>query len=69
VTAPDKDGRKDIGSTAYVEEYLYDLQADPYELNNLCGREEYLRVAEELQARLLRRMVEAGEEEARIERY
>jgi arylsulfatase A-like enzyme len=69
VTAPDKDGRTDIGSSAYVEEYLYDLQADPYELNNLCSREEYRQVAEELQDRLLRRMVQAGEKLATVARF
>ena len=31
--APDKDGCKDAGSDRYVEEFLYDLQADPYELD------------------------------------
>ena len=61
VTAPDKDGYKDSGSDRYVEEYLYDLQADPYELNNLVGISTYREVKEVLKQRLIRRMVQAGE--------
>ena len=37
VVAPGKDGNKDAGSDRYVEDCLYDLQADPYELVNLAG--------------------------------
>lgn len=67
VTAPDKQGWKDPDSDRYVEEFLYDLQADPHELNNLIGLESHQEVAEVLRARLLRRMVEAGEAEPTIE--
>ena len=67
VTAPDKDGRRDVGSDRYVEEYLYDLQADPYELTNLVGLESHRQAADVLRDRLLRCMVEAGEPAAIIE--
>jgi hypothetical protein len=40
---------------------LYDLQADPYELNNLAGNESFAEVAADLRARLILRMTEAGE--------
>jgi arylsulfatase A-like enzyme len=50
----------------YVEDSLYDLLADPYELNNLVGLSSHQRVAEVLRARLLRRMAEAGEAEPEI---
>lgn len=61
VTAPHKHGGRDSGSTHYVEEYLYDLQADPYELTNLAGVESHRQTADVLRERLVRRMVEAGE--------
>lgn len=53
-------------SDTYIEEYLYDLQADPYELTNLIGSESHQRVASALRERLLRRMVQAGEPPAHI---
>lgn len=61
VTAPEKDGWNDAGSDEYVEQYLYDLEYDPYELTNLIGWESHRQAADVLKARLIRRMVEAGE--------
>ena len=49
------------GADLYEEQYLYDLQADPYELNNLVGHESHREVAQVMRERLLRRMEEAGE--------
>lgn len=62
VTAPDCDPWNDSAAPAYVEEYLYDLLADPYELRNLIGFESHAEVAALLRARLTRRMIAAGEE-------
>jgi arylsulfatase A-like enzyme len=67
VTAPDKDPWDDSGAECYVEEFLYDLEADPYELNNLVGLDSFQAVAEDLRQRLVRRMIEAGEEPASID--
>jgi len=67
VTAPEKDGWRDSESDHYVEEYLYDLRTDPYELTNLIGLESHQEVASVMRERLLRRMVEAGEVEPTIE--
>ena len=61
VDAPDKNGGRDPGSDRYEEQYLYDLQADPYELTNLIGVESHRGVADVMKERLIRRMVEAGE--------
>lgn len=61
VDAPHKDGRRDPDSSRYVEQYLYDLQADPHELCNLSGNDSHREVAEDMKARLVRRMVAAGE--------
>ena len=46
VDAPDKDGWRDPGSDRYVEEFLYDLVADPYELTNLIGLQSHAEVAD-----------------------
>lgn len=61
VVAPDKHGNQDSGSDRYVEDYLYDLQADPHELTNLIGFPSHQEVASVLRERLIRRMVAAGE--------
>jgi arylsulfatase A-like enzyme len=67
VDAPDKHGTRDAGSDRYVEEYLYDLHHDPYELTNLIGLESHAVVAAVLRERLIRRMVAAGEVAPQIE--
>ena len=61
VDAPDRDGNRDAGADHYVEQYLYDLEADPYELTNLVGLDSHTEVSALLRDRLIRRMVEAGE--------
>jgi arylsulfatase A-like enzyme len=67
VTAPDKVGGQDSGSDKYVESDLYDLLADPYELNNIIKSEAHTQVKARLRQRLVNRMVEAGETEPTIE--
>lgn len=65
VRAPGKEDEhwKDVGPTSdtYVEEFLYDLEADPHELTNLIESEAFRPVREKLRARLLTRMEEVGE--------
>jgi arylsulfatase A-like enzyme len=67
VVAPDADRWADAGSDYYVEEFLYDLEADPYELTNLIGLESHQEVAARLRQRLIERMVGAGEKAPTIE--
>ena len=67
VVASDKDGNKDAASVQYGEEFLYDLRADPYELTNLAGQGSHREVAAVLRGRLIRRVVEAGEQRPSIE--
>jgi len=67
VSAPDRDAWDDAGSDRYVEEFLYDLEADPHELTNLAGLESFRELAAELRERLIRRMVAAGEAAPSIE--
>lgn len=66
VDAPEKDGWDDSGSEGYVEQYLYDLENDPNEQNNLIGHPDFRAVADGLAAVLKRRMVAAGEKEPEI---
>jgi arylsulfatase A-like enzyme len=66
VTAPDKNPNRDPGSSHYREEFLFDLQADPYELTNLIGLQSHAEVTAVMQQRLLRRMGQAGEAEPTI---
>ena len=68
VDAPDGSGRDVAGADLYEEQYLYDLQVDPYELNNLVGLESHREVARVMRERLLRRMEEAGEAPPRHQR-
>lgn len=67
VDAPDKDGNADPSADYYVDQYLYDLQADPHELTNLVELEPYTEILDSLRQRLIERMVEVGEAAPRIE--
>ena len=66
IDAPHKDPNKDSASDHYVEQYLYDLQADPYELTNLIGITSLQEVTEQLRGRLIDCMIRAGEAEPTI---
>lgn len=62
VMAPKLPGWKAAaGASKYAEYVLYDNVADPYQLVNLAGRQQYKKVAEDLRARLLARSREAGD--------
>jgi arylsulfatase A-like enzyme len=62
VDAPSTADRRDGGSDLYEEQYLYDLEYDPYELTNLIARQSHRGVADVMRERLIRRMTEAGED-------
>jgi arylsulfatase A-like enzyme len=66
VNAPDCDGWRTPAASRYVAQYLYDLYADPHELNNLACQPKFAEVREELAATLLRCMAAAGEDSAEI---
>lgn len=61
VSVPDVSGSSAPSSDQYVEEFLYDLEADPHELTNLIDQAAYGAIKFELRERLLARMVDAGE--------
>ncbi|MEK3884974.1 sulfatase-like hydrolase/transferase [Paenibacillus sp. PL2-23] len=67
VAAHDAHPKFDSGSERYVEELLYDLEADPHELTNLAGFDAYRSIADDLKKRLIARMVEVGERAPVIE--
>jgi arylsulfatase A-like enzyme len=50
-------------SWEFTEDCLYDLLADPYELNNLIEYTSHRELADVMKARLIRRMTQAGEPE------
>ena len=54
-------------SWVFREDCLFDLLADPYELNNLAGLESHRKVADVMRERLIRRMTAAGEDKPVVE--
>lgn len=60
VRAPDVSGQA-LGSDLYVEDFLYDLDADPHERNNLVAEPAYADVRSAMALTLQRRMIAAGE--------
>ncbi|MCF3648429.1 sulfatase-like hydrolase/transferase [Synoicihabitans lomoniglobus] len=48
-------------AATYTDDCLYDLEADPWELDNLIGRTAYGSVVAELRERLVTRMISIGE--------
>jgi len=66
VRAPKKDGELFARSDIYMEDFLYDLENDPYEWNNLVGDPKYVEVRADLADVLKRRMAEADEKVPKI---
>lgn len=61
VRAYDKNGWQDACSDTYTEDFLYNLENDPFEKNNLVKDPAYVQVREELSNTLKKRMELAGE--------
>jgi arylsulfatase A-like enzyme len=65
VRSPEVDGNGDAVSKPFAETYvddcLYDLKADPWELTNLVGYTSHTAVVKVMRERLTRRMVAIGE--------
>jgi arylsulfatase A-like enzyme len=57
---------KEPAAATYHEYQLYDQRADPHELVNLAGRKEYRTQADDLNGKLKKLMVAAGEPEPEI---
>ena len=67
VSDPTQDRIHDSKSDHYIEEFLYDLETDPYELTNLVGLKSHQAVAEKLKERLLNKIEEVEKERPIIE--
>ncbi|HHE3464173.1 sulfatase/phosphatase domain-containing protein [Pasteurella multocida] len=61
-----KHGGVHAGSDVYQEDFLYDLEKDPYELNNLVRDPAYEQVRVELREKLCEHMLKAKEERPTI---
>ena len=61
VKAPFRNGWLHAGARRYREEFLYDLENDPHELNNLAKSKGHQEIRARLRQTLVRRMEEAGE--------
>lgn len=68
VYAPNKNGFEEMNSDLYLDDYLYDLQKDPYQLNNLINDDSYLEIRNKLCEILKEQMKIAGEEIPEIRR-
>lgn len=66
VVAPEADPWNDSKASEYQEEFLYDLQSDPYELENLAGVPAYRQVADRMKTRLVDRIRQIEGEEPLI---
>lgn len=58
VFAPGKSPQDDCGSDTYEEEFFYDLQKDPYQLNNLIKDTSLRPVIDEFKAILIKKILE-----------
>lgn len=65
VRAPGKKG-SDPDSDLYIEDFLYDLESDPHERNNLVSDPAYKDIRAKLAERLKEQMVGAGEQAPEI---
>ena len=52
VNSPESDPWNEQGSNKYIEQFLYNLDADPYELNNLIGIKEFSTITKKLRDKL-----------------
>ncbi|QTQ13144.1 sulfatase-like hydrolase/transferase [Treponema parvum] len=53
VVAPNLNGGEKGGSDYYVDDFLYDLKSDPYELTNLAHNKDYVNIKSELRKKLI----------------
>ncbi len=67
VVAENLNGSATPGAERYKEDFLYDLDADPYEMNNLIGLTSHKELVAKLRERLIARMVQAGESAPQID--
>lgn len=67
IVAPGAHGWTDMNAQRYCEAHLYDLDADPHELDDLVRSPAHAKIRARLGERLIQRMREAGESAPRID--
>jgi arylsulfatase A-like enzyme len=67
VVAPEADPKDDSSAEHYVEDGLYDLKTDPYELHNLAGLRSHRDIVNELKQHLISRMIDIDEPKPIVE--
>lgn len=65
----DEDGWECSGADVYYEQFLYNLEEDPCEKNNLAGDSSYAEVRKQLSEKLIQCMRQAGEKTPEILPY
>lgn len=66
VVAPDKNGFDFMDSEVYKDDFLYDIEKDPYEINNLVDDSNYKSIILELRKILVKEMKKIGEKEPKF---
>lgn len=66
VVAPDKNGFDFMDSDVYKDDFLYDIEKDPYEINNLVDDSNYKSIILELRKILVKEMKKIGEKEPKF---
>jgi arylsulfatase A-like enzyme len=66
---PWKGACETMSSDIYIEDELYDLSLDPIERHNRIDDPKYTHIKQDLRERLIKRMVQAGEEKPQILDY
>lgn len=66
VYAPYKHGGEYMDSDLYEEDFLYDLNKDPFQINNIVKDKKYEKQRKNLKEQLIEEMIKAGEKKPKI---
>lgn len=67
VYAPHINGGERASTNEYFDDYLYDMESDPFQLNNIIDDESYSSIKEDLRARLIKWIKESENIDATIQ--
>ncbi|MFA6864983.1 MAG: sulfatase-like hydrolase/transferase [Sphaerochaetaceae bacterium] len=67
VYAPHINGGESASTNEYFDDYLYDMESDPFQLNNIIDDESYSSIKEDLRARLIKWIKESENIDATIQ--
>ncbi len=57
---------RQVADNNFIDDFLYDLQADPWELNNIIGFRSHHYVVQVMRQRLIKQMLDIGQKEPQI---